>query len=143
MSLHLIACSAAKLSTPAPARSLYLGDLFRKSVAYVEGIGGGWAVLSALHGLVMPDEIVAPYNLAMMAMNRTERMMWGAEVVDRLGAFEEHKFTFLAGAAYREPIISQPLWSARRYQESIPMQGLGIGDQKAWLGTRTVGRPTV
>jgi hypothetical protein len=59
-----VACSGKKTETAAPARELYLGQLFKKSVAYIEAVDAGapWFILSALHALVLPDEVIAPYE---------------------------------------------------------------------------------
>jgi hypothetical protein len=64
-----VACSGKKTETAAPARELYLGQLFKKSVAYIEAVdpgavdpGAPWFILSALHALVLPDEVIAPYE---------------------------------------------------------------------------------
>ena len=53
--IYLVACVAAKLDRPAPARDLYTSPWFQKARAYVERQGGQWFVLSAKHGLIAPD----------------------------------------------------------------------------------------
>jgi hypothetical protein len=57
-----VSCSKSKLDYPAPARLLYTGACFRKSVRHAEGRGLPWFVLSSLHGVVLPDQVVAPYS---------------------------------------------------------------------------------
>lgn len=65
MMIALIACSAAKLPSPAPARDLYQGQLFRAARAWAEAHADAWYILSALHHVLDPAEVVEPYNLSL------------------------------------------------------------------------------
>jgi hypothetical protein len=140
MTMHLIACCAGKLGHAAPARFLYTSDLFRKSVAYVEARGEPWLILSALHGVVDPDAVIAPYDVTLVSMSRREREQWGAFAADALWRWSDSEFVMLAGTSYREPMMASHIWRARGYTASAPMQGLGIGEQKAWLAANTLRR---
>ncbi len=137
MALHLIACSSGKLDRPAPARDLYTSDLFRKSVAYVESIGAPWLILSALHGVVAPKTVLAPYDVTLLGMAKRDRLFWGEVAADWLWRFSDKDFVFLAGTTYREPMMAAKIWCARGYRAIAPMAGLGIGEQKAWLLAHT------
>lgn len=68
--LAIIGCGAAKLPHAAPARALYTGGLFRAARVHVEARGLPWLILSALHGLVEPDAIIAPYDVTMAETKR-------------------------------------------------------------------------
>jgi hypothetical protein len=64
----LIACGAAKLSAAAPAGELYVGPFFRRALQVAQGEAFGDAtvlILSALHGLVTLDTVLAPYDCKM------------------------------------------------------------------------------
>lgn len=65
----VIPCSAAKIDTAAPARDLYsASDNFRATLAAAESDawdGATVLILSALHGLLTLDQVVAPYNVKM------------------------------------------------------------------------------
>lgn len=65
MTVYIIPCSGPKLSHPAPAARLYTGSLFlsclRAARAAVE-YGDQIFILSALHGLVALEQVVAPYE---------------------------------------------------------------------------------
>lgn len=67
----IIPCGQDKLDAPAPAADLYCGDMFRMSIAAARSIAEGddaqVLVLSALHGLVQLDQVIAPYDLRMGA----------------------------------------------------------------------------
>ena len=58
----LVACVKSKGTRPAAAKDLYISALFRKERAYAERAGVPWFILSAEHGLVAPDEWLAPYE---------------------------------------------------------------------------------
>src|SRR3546814_2942975 len=60
--VFLVACVAAKLDRPAPARDLYASPWFQKARAYVERQGGAWFILSAKHGLIAPETVIARYD---------------------------------------------------------------------------------
>lgn len=65
----VVPCGAAKLDHPAPARDLYTGSMFRyalaAALAEAEDTGATVLILSALHGLVELDQVLAPYNTKM------------------------------------------------------------------------------
>lgn len=68
--LAIIGCGAAKRDHAAPARDLYTGGLFRAARQHVEARGLPWLILSALHGLVEPDAVLAPYDVTMAQTKR-------------------------------------------------------------------------
>lgn len=127
--LYLVACVAGKLDRPAPARELYTSPWFQKARAYVEARGADWRILSALHGLVHPGQVLAPYEHTMA--DNLSRLEWASRVIAQL----EHEaplrpLVMLAGKAYRHPLR----WLSATRTVTVPMEGLGIGQQLAWLG---------
>ena len=124
MSLCLVSCVGRKRSSPAPASDLYTSPWFRKARAYAERVGWPWFVLSAKHGLVQPDEMIAPYDLTLNTMPVADRRRWAAKVLTQL---EPHldgveSVVFLAGQRYREFLT--PSLRSRGLVVSVPMQGL-------------------
>ena len=67
MPSYVVPCSAAKLDRAAPARELYASAHFAHVLAAAEAAaafdGSQVFILSALHGLVRPDEVLAPYDV--------------------------------------------------------------------------------
>lgn len=131
--VHLVACVAGKRERPAPARELYTSPWFQKARAYVEHQGGQWFILSAKHGLIGPDEVIEPYDETLARMSAAQRRLWGVRVIEAMGRQIEAAapLIVLAGRNYRDP-----LWSAIEHRASVPMEGLGIGEQLAWLAAR-------
>jgi cytoplasmic iron level regulating protein YaaA (DUF328/UPF0246 family) len=105
--------------------------LFTKTRAYVETRGLDWRILSALHGLVRPDDVLEPYNVTLNTMPRTKRLEWGERVATQIAnlAPAGSHLVFFAGNTYRTPLT--PYLSA--YRISAPLTGLGIGQQLAWF----------
>jgi cytoplasmic iron level regulating protein YaaA (DUF328/UPF0246 family) len=119
------------LDRPAPAHDLYISTWFRKARAYVERRGHQWFILSAKYGLIGPDEVIAPYDETLIRMPASGRRLWGARVIEAMDREIEADtpLIVLAGQNYRDPI-----WPVIAHRASIPMEGLGIGAQLAWLG---------
>lgn len=132
----LVGCASQKLQRPAPARELYVSQLFRKASAYAETTCDRWYVLSAKHGLVHPDTVIEPYDMRLGTNHRTTPPIhqWGAMVRDQLAAelagLEDVTLIALAGEQYRVAVRDVP-WPV-----VVPMQGLGIGQQLGWLTGR-------
>ncbi len=136
--LHLIACSAGKAPSVAPARDLYTSQLFRASRAYVAAQGAPWRILSALHGLVHPDAAVHPYDFTLAGQPDWRKLQWGEGVAQQLAGLvpDGAPIVVLAGRAYRDAITASPITRASRWAWRVPMEGLGIGQQLHWLASR-------
>lgn len=103
MNIGLIGCTKRKLDYPCPARELYTASiLFRRAKAYCEHHYDAWYVLSAKHGLVHPDTVIAPYDVALKQMKRPARRAWGESVSRQLQELGQHTFYAHAGKDYLE-----------------------------------------
>ena len=131
--IYLVACVGQKLSKPAPAKDIYTSSWFRKARAYVERTGCVWFILSAKHGLVHPNEVIAPYDTTLNTMRAAGRRAWAGKVLDELGPRLEdvRSVAFLAGLRYRQFLA--PHLKSRGLAVSVPMEGLRIGEQLQWL----------
>jgi hypothetical protein len=135
----LVSCSKTKLQQPAPAAKLYASTRFRLASAYARKEFDAWYVLSALHGLVAPNEIIAPYDRTLNGMARSQRQEWSKKVCDKI-----HEKTpanadivILAGLRYYEFLV--PLLSEYGYHVSVPLSHLGQGKQLQWLKRKVHG----
>lgn len=134
----LVGCGAAKRPVPCPARDLYTGGLFAKTSAYAEQACDQWFVLSAKHGLVHPETVLAPYDMR-LGDRRTGPPIWDwvalvmYGLLDRFDPQTVHHFVVLAGGQYRTVLHEfPPAWTY-----AVPLAGLGIGQQLAWLSAAT------
>lgn len=130
----LVGCVKEKLDHPAAARDLYVSPLFAKERAYAEASGVPWFNLSAEHGLVAPDEVLAPYDLRLSKTSVDYRRAWGSRVVQRLGdvagPLDGKRIEVHAGSAYIDPIKS--LLAQHGASVVDPLAGLTFGPRLAW-----------
>jgi hypothetical protein len=140
----LVACARTKLNVPAPARDLYVSPLFRKSRSYAERLGVPWFILSAEHGLLPPDQLVAPYERYLPNTPDSYRTAWGLWTVERLalltGALDGRVIEVHAGAAYVDAIA--PRLAAKGAQVIDRLKGLTLGARLAWYDAQIDGDPT-
>jgi hypothetical protein len=140
----LIACSGSKAAAAAPAAQLYQGDLFRKSLAWAQRQGcAEVAILSARHGLLPLDQVVAPYDERLVQATLPQRRRWAervlAQLLQRWPLGEACELVFLAGRRYAEPLVELIHAAAPHTQIRRPLAGRGIGSQKGWLARQLRG----
>ena len=131
----LVSCVGQKSAVATRAQDIYTSDWFRKARAYVEASESPWFILSAEHGLVAPDDVIAPYEKTLNQMGVAERKAWAKRVLaqmDRNLPICDDIVVF-AGARYREFLMDYLKRHARRVV--VPMEGLRIGEQLSWFGT--------
>lgn len=136
MRIGLVGCGKGKLAYPAPARDLYTGELFRRASAYCASSYDAWYVLSALHGLVHPDDVLAPYDATLVGAKPKDAARWAERVVGQLRSRGHlgDELVLHAGDAYRRPL------GRRGLRLQAPLAGLGIGEQLAWYGRHAPGQ---
>jgi len=133
MRVGLVGCCKSKLDVPSRASELYRGPLFLRSMAYVERGCDAWGILSAKHGLVMPDQVIAPYEKTLHDMKLPELIEWGEWAHARMHTLwpdPDTEFVVLAGYLYRFAVA---VHSCCEFRSVIPMRGLAIGKQLQWL----------
>lgn len=128
----LVSCVAKKLDGAHPARTLYSPSTFFKAQqSYAETHADSWLILSALHGVVRPDEVIEKYDKTLKTMKKPDRDAWGKMVIEQLdNIITDENIIVLAGKAYKDPIQS---WLDTKDVE-YPLVGVGgIGSQMQWL----------
>lgn len=136
--IALVSCVKSKQAHPCAARDLYVSTWFHKARAYVEGLGIPWYILSAEHGLVPPEQVLAPYERTLEGMPVSQRRAWAEKVGCQLSELisPDDQVVVLAGAHYREYLMPTLNRLAARVQ--VPMEGMRIGEQLSWLGRHHV-----
>lgn len=101
--------------------------------AYVERTGRPWFILSAEHGVVPPNQILAPYERTLNSMGKRDRERWAARVRSQLDLAlpETDHILVLAGSRYREFLMDY-LRQRPRFVDA-PLEHLGIGKQLHYL----------
>jgi hypothetical protein len=134
--LVLLGCVKTKLDQAAPAKDLYISALWQKRRAYAEASGQPWRILSAEHGLLDPDEVIAPYDRHLKSQSPAYQREWSDKVarsilveLDKLGlrSVEIH-----ASSAYVMGI--RPILTAAGIMVDWPFEGLTQGEHLSWYG---------
>ena len=129
----LISCSKSKLNHRAPARELYTGQLFKKAVAWAERNAHQWFVISALHGLVTPNQELDPYDYTMKDRRTRERESWAHLVASDLSSYVSKN----SHAVLIMPNVYRRFLETELQRHAItsehPLAGMAIGQQMHWL----------
>ena len=137
MRIGLIGCCKQKLAVPAPAQDLYLSLLFKKARAYAETHCDQWAILSAEHHLVLPTQVIAPYDRCLDRLTVGQRRGWQAmtcmKLRDQWPDYAQHTFVVVAGEHYCWWWTYTKYWEAP-FTVERPFKGLGIGQLLRALG---------
>ena len=127
--IGLVGCASTKLRRPAPARDLYTSPLFKKASAHAEAACARWFILSAKHGLGRSTphhpETDGPFIHEWARRVR-------AQLAQELRDVDDPSLLVLAGEQYRTILYPSP-WSY-----SVPMKGLGLGEQLSWLNKQAL-----
>lgn len=134
--VFLVSCVSKKMDESCAAKDMYQSDWFKKARAYVVSQEGTWYILSAKYGLLKPQDMISPYELTLNKMAITERKAWAEKVGRQLAPLilSDDHVTVLAGMKYREFLMPTLMGFAAKVE--VPMEGLRIGKQLAWLGNR-------
>jgi hypothetical protein len=123
----LIACASKKRERSAKARDLYLSALFTKSLAYAERLRPDRIyILSAKHGLIPSENVIAPYDETLNTKGTVEIRAWAEGVIQDLRQVTDlrsDRFTILAGDKYRRYLMPHITHA------DVPLVGLPIGKQ--------------
>lgn len=129
----LISCVKTKLTLAAPARDMYVSPLFRGMRRYAERNADAWIILSAEHGVLQPDQVIAPYERTLKTMRKLDRAAWAERVQGQLLELlpTRAEIVILAGERYRESVV--PFLERQGHAVMAPMEGLNFGKQLRWL----------
>lgn len=144
MRVGLIGCGKEKLPHAASASELYVGQFFKLSKQWISKPGrvDEWGILSAKHGLVLPDQELEPYDVSLDKFTYQERVSWGMRVhrqlVERWG--DQVIWLILAGANYRVALSDMPFvedviacWTNWRRLAGMKRPQMGIGVIKQYM----------
>ena len=95
----LIQCVSSKKDETLPARDLYDSTYFESMKRYAEATGEPWAILSAKHGLVAPNETLEPYDA--FGLSETQAV----EIATELSNQDVEGVELIAGEKYTTPLV--------------------------------------
>ncbi len=139
MKLGLISCSKSKQNYPCRADEMYRPSaLFSKAYDYAIEHYDQVAILSAKHGLLLPHEVIEPYEQTLKTMKRKEKKQWAERVYkklkDKYDFKEISEIYFHAGMDYREHLFS--ILQKENVRIQVPLDGLRQGKQLQWYNNR-------
>ena len=146
MRVGLIGCGKLKLDHAAPAQDLYVGPFFKLCKQWITKPGrvDEWGILSAKHGLLLPDQVTEPYDLSLDKLSFQQRVGWSNTVryqlIRRWGQPNGVIYMILAGALYRAALNNMPMvedviqcWTDWRKAKGMRRPQMGIGVIKQYL----------
>lgn len=135
--IALVSCVKTKGNSAVAAKDMYISQLFLGMRRYAEQNADAWFILSAEHGVLQPDQVIAPYERTLRTMPKLDRMAWDERVKKQLQELlpTSAVVVFLAGVRYREGVV--PFLKNHGYNIEIPMEGKKFGPQLRWLKENT------
>lgn len=127
-----------------PAKAVYTSGFSTVKSRFAEAVGDDWMILSAEHGLLAPDEEIAPYDTTIDDLARDELADLADAVCDDLRTWIDwgvaegqtvERVVVLLGRRYRDPLEARGAFEVEPHVEH-PLQNPefgGIGDQMNWM----------
>ncbi len=131
--MSLVACVSKKKDSTDKGEKLYISDWFQKASEYAKRKAEEWYILSDEHGVLSPEEEIAPYNKTLKEMKKDEKIKWAERVKHQLEKIVRpgNTIIILAGNEYRKLLLD--FLNEKGCKVEIPMKGLRIGEQRQWL----------
>lgn len=133
--IGLVGCVKNKLTTTSEAQELCVSALFKGRRWYVEHTCDRWFVLSALHKIVEPSDLLVPYDVSLVGAKSETRRLWAqstlAAIDYKLGDVRSYVFEIHAGSDYRDFGLTDGLL-LRGALVVVPTLGLTQGRQLAF-----------
>jgi hypothetical protein len=139
--LGLVGDVKAKGTRSAPARDLFESKLFQARRDYADQHCNIWFVLSAMYGLLHPDQVVAPYERTLAGAPRATKEQWSNRVLWQLDqAFADWRDVEVelhAGSDHRNFGLHDGLLD-RGATVVVPAERMGGGEQLAFYAAAGV-----
>jgi cytoplasmic iron level regulating protein YaaA (DUF328/UPF0246 family) len=138
----VIPCSGPKLPYPAPARDIYAGLFFRKALALADRCDADLYIFSAKYGLLHPDTVIAPYELALRHNGNMKLAHKRGKSLPPLACPEAVTALKQAANVILQPYSKRVYLMSKKYCAQLvpgdqPLFNLRFGEQIQWLGAAT------
>lgn len=133
----LISCSKLKADHPCSVKEMYWPSaLFRGAWRVAKMKGQKALILSAKYGVLLPEQIIDPYDKTLYRMTKQERAEWRTAVLDVLFKLlnPSDKVISYLPRLYAEGIIEA--LKGKGYEVEEPIAGLGRGQRLKWFKDR-------
>ena len=109
----LVACVKEKLAYAEKARNIYQSKEFKNWLEWANH-QDAFYILSGKYGLLLPDEVIEPYDFNLNEASKEYREMWSERVIQKLSSLEDLKethFSLLCNDVYAQGILPHiPHW---------------------------------
>jgi len=133
----LVGCGKLKADKPGlRAKDLYRGLPFRLAFKHAKATADDVHILSALHGLVDPYAMLAPYDFSMVQIPPSQHVVWGKRILNDLKAaypMRRLRIVFYAGQQYVRPIMRAITDEDRYWTFEDPLKGLDLFERIRWF----------
>ncbi len=126
MHIGLVSCGKKKLAGKHPAKDLYVSNRFRMALAHATRVCDRVYILSAKHGLLLPEQEISTYDLSLAMLTRDERRTWAerSAAAIRDSVSPGSTLHFFCGRTYCSDLIPM---LCEGYTCLTPLRGLSIG----------------
>ena len=131
--MALVSCVNQKRGGRFKAHDLYVSDWFKKAKRHVMANYHHWHILSAKYYLLQPEKPIDYYQLYLPKTPLDYRKKWAMIVFQQIEKLyrKETEIHIYAGEHYRKYLV--PLLEEAGYKVTVPLTGLGIGQQMHWF----------
>ncbi|WP_375461027.1 DUF6884 domain-containing protein [uncultured Enterovirga sp.] len=127
----VVSCGRQKSQAADQAQYLYTSSLFRNNLLLARELSAKQFIMSAHHGLLLPNQVIEPYDVALSNLPLEARIEWGERVAAQLIQRTEGRIIVsLAGMGYNRFI--DPALHACGRELISPFSGLGLGRRQAF-----------
>lgn len=122
-----IGCVKLKQNKSCTAEEMYISTLFKYSLGYAKKIKPRKIfILSAKHGVLELNDVIAPYNETLNTKTKKEKQLWAykcyCQLKEKQIDFDE-PVVWLCGENYRKYLMQ------KFKNNNVPINGLGLGNQ--------------
>lgn len=137
--LVIVGCGKLKANKACQAQNMYKGQLFKAAKSHAMKIGTRWLIASAKYGLLMPTDVIKPYDKTLTGAGRDEKAAFRhscqADYAGYLTDFgKPDRVVILAGKLYVDPLVGEHGTALRNVDQiELPLEGMGIGERLAYF----------
>ena len=135
----LLATARKKSTKSAPVTEFYQSPLFQKTLQYASNHYDRMYFYNAKDGLLLPDDIMDPYDVSIKTFTHYQREEWAQKVIEQFYQYEPSTNITVClhgGSVYRKHL--EPQLKNYDYHYEVPLKGLGIGEQLSWYQKNSV-----
>lgn len=135
MEVGIITCGCKKKDNAAAAKDFYTGTAFTVYRDYMIENFDHWVILSAKYGLVLPDQIVSPYNTYIKDLDAEEKYKLADTFCrDLKQKFPDvSTFKFYVSDEYKKVLL--PHFDRYNINAEFPLDGLPYGKKLHFMRT--------